>query len=188
MRSTSPLNGITRNPQAAFSRGVSAPVPHSPVLVQDEILFQVVGRNDGVVKQQGIIEGNLLVTYGMDALCNLIASGGEASDWVHAHAIGTDSTAAATDDTGLGSSKAFVYLSQASMNVSDLGARTTEYQMTYDDALAYQIHEIGLFGSNVATASMIARGILTGTNSIDKGTDDIIHMSHRLVFGTGATS
>jgi hypothetical protein len=174
--------------EAAVNPALSPPIPHCPVLVQDEILYKVVSRKSGAVRQEGIIEGNLLVTYGMDALCNLIASGGEASDWVHAHAIGTDNTAAATDDTGLGSSKAFVYLSQASMAVSDLGARTTEYQMTYDDALAYQVHELGLFASNVATASMIARGILTGANSIDKGTDDIIHMSHRLVFGTGATS
>ena len=71
------------------------------------------------------------------------------------------------------------------MAVSDKGDLTCEYQMTFADGSAYEIHEVGLFGTNNMAASMIARSML-GTDSVDKGAADTVEISYQIIASTAA--
>jgi hypothetical protein len=138
-------------------------------------------------------EGNIAVTYGLNNLAERLVSASAAfSDqttkgWCQAMAVGTDSSPAPsfTGDT-LNSSQTFVLLSAASMAVSDAGARTLEYQATFDDASAYLIAEVGLFGTQNASGSMIAHSTLAATDQVNKGTGDTVNISYQLIFDSKA--
>lgn len=171
------LNGITRPGRTP----VMNPHPHSPMTLQNRVLIDVVGP-DGVVKQHVEHNGNLMVTYGLNRLIEMLASDTDgASAWVSAGAIGTSTTAVGYSDNALGASTQIVHLSQASMAASDAGAQTLQYNMTFaSDGNASQIHEIGLFATNAATAAGVARSVL-GTDSVNRGTADEIRASYQIV-------
>lgn len=161
------------------------PSPHSPVNWQNEIRMQVVSP-EGVVKQDVLHQGNIMLTFGLNRLVELIATGGEASNWVSAMAIGTSNTAAASTQNALVASTGIVHLSQASMVASDAGNLTLAYNATFasnNPAGAAQINEVGLFATNAATASGVARSVL-GTDSVNKGANDSILITYRLIAST----
>lgn len=162
------------------------PTAHNPLRIQNRIRMQVRDRLTGEVRQDGVHVGNIMATYGLNDLIERMATGGEASDIVHMGAVGTHTTAEASGNSGLFAGTNSVFLSQGSMAVSDLGNLTVEYQMTFDDGSAYEIHEVGLLGTNNMAASLIARSMVTGANSVNKGTADEVNISYQIIAGTGA--
>ena len=72
------------------------------------------------------------------------------------------------------------------MSISDAGARTVEYQGTFDDAGSYTIKEVGLFGNAAATSNMIAHSTLAATDQVNKGTADTVNISYQLIFDSKA--
>ena len=174
------LGGITSQGGARMAN----PSPHSPALFQNQILMEVIGP-DGKVKQRIDHHGNVLLTYGLNRLGEMIASDtGGASGWVSAAAIGTDTTAASSTNNALGNSTQIVHLSQASMVASDGGSRTLQYNMTFaSDGNASEIHEIGLFATNGATSAGVARAVF-GTDSVNRGSADEIRATYKIVLGT----
>lgn len=180
MRTKSVLDGIVRGGDGASA---SNPVPHAPLMMQNRIIIDHF-TPDGQYNRT-VHEGNILATFGLDQLVNILANNSVGSDWVIAMGVGTDNTAEASTHSGLIASTAIVHLSQASMNVSDKGARTVEYQGTFDDSNAYALHEVGVFNSNVADDSMVARTLL-GTDSVNKGTGDTVNISYQIIAGTAA--
>uniref|UniRef100_A0A6M3IEF3 Uncharacterized protein n=1 Tax=viral metagenome TaxID=1070528 RepID=A0A6M3IEF3_9ZZZZ len=181
MRATNPLDCITLGRRGRIPAN---PGGHCPLTLQNRILGVVRDRETGELKQQFVHEGNVMATYGLNNLIERMATGGDASNLVHLGAVGTHTQAEASTNTGLYAGTNSKYLSQASMNVSDKGNLTVEYQMTIDDASAYQVHEVGLLGTNSMIDSLIARAML-GTNSINKGTADTIEISYQIIAGTG---
>lgn len=183
MNPRSLLSGLTRK---AFSRkAVSNPGPHNPLRMQNRIQVEVRGP-DGEVKEYRDITGNIMTTYGLNNICERMATGGEASNWCSAGAIGTSTTAASSTQSALVASTGIVHVSQSSMDASDAGDRTLRFVMTFasnNPAGAAAINEIGLFGTNAATASMLARSVL-GTASVNKGASDTINASYDIVFTT----
>lgn len=174
------LAGVTRDGHTPLTN----PGDHSVMAAQDRVIIDLIGP-DGEVKQHIDHQGNLLATYGINNLVERIATGGEASDWISAAAIGTDTTAANSTDDALGNSTQIVHLSAASMVLSDGGDMTLEVHMTYaSDGNAAEIHEHGIFGTNAATAKMVARAVL-GTDSINRGASDEIRVTHEIIFATG---
>ncbi len=63
---------------------------------------------------------------------------------------------------------------------SDLGNFTVECQTMSDDGSAYEIHEVGLRGTN----DMAARLMVTGTNSVNKGAAGEVNISYQIIEGT----
>lgn len=182
------LTGITRRPFGANSP-IQNPGPHWPAKLQNRVIIEKISPDGAVARV--VREGNVMATYGLDSLCSLLATGTQAfSDqttkgWVQCMAIGTHTTAAASTRSALGASTATVLLSEASMAVSDLGARTLEYRGTFDDANAYEINEVGLFGTqNAAGGSMVAHSVLAATDSVNKGTGDTVNVSYQIIFTT----
>ena len=178
------LEGVTRRRTSGRS-AVSNPAGHSPASLQNRLTLEVRGPNNEL-KQRKVIEGNLMMTQGLTTLAKLIATGGEASGWISAGAIGTDTTAANSTQSQLGASTAIVHRSQASMAGSDLGNMTARLAMTFasnNPAGAAQINEVGLFGTNAATNKMVARTVL-GTASVNKGASDSINISYDIVCKT----
>lgn len=176
------LEGLTR---PGRNRMPSNPGEHSPAGFHNRIRMQVVGP-DGVVKEDRTIEGNILTTYGLNRLGELIATGGEASNWISACAIGTHTLAAASTQSALSASTAIVHMSQASCDLSDAGDRTTRVLATFasnNPAGAAAINEVGLFATNAASTNMVARTVL-GTASVNKGASDTINISYDIVFTT----
>jgi len=161
------------------------PAAHLPLRLQNRIVGKVRDRETGELKQEFVHQGNIMATYGLNNLIERMATGGEASDLVHAMAVGTHTQAEASGNTGLYASTAIAYLSAASMAVSDKGDLTCEYQATFDDANAYALHEVGLLGTNDATGSLIARSML-GTDSINKGAGDTVEITYQIIAGTAA--
>lgn len=180
-----PLRGISPLSYAEMLSALNPP-PHSPIGLQDRLQMDVVGP-DGVVKQHVEVAGNILVTYGLNRLCELIATGGEASGWAAACRIGTDNTGATSTDNQLNNSTGSVAITGASMDASDQGDRTLRYVMTFasdNPSGAAQIREIGLYASSNVTTGLIARRDLTGAQSVNKGASDAINVSWDLVFTT----
>lgn len=166
-------------------RAVGNPARHCPLTIQNRIRYRVRDRLTGEVKQEGMVEGNVLTTFGLNNLGERMVTGGDASDLVHMMAVGTQTTAEASDNSGLYAGTNSVYLSQASMAVSDKGAMTVEFQATFDDGSAYEIHEVGLMGTNLMANSLVARAMV-GTDSINKGVSDEVHYSYQVIIGTAA--
>ena len=174
------LSGITRRGATPLKN----PGKHSPLLLQNRIQAEVVGP-DGVVKHRIDHRGNILATYGLNRLIEMLASDTNgASRWCSAMGIGTSTTAAASTQDSLVASTQIVHLSQASMVASDAGARTLQYNATFaSNGNACSVNEVGLFATNNATQNMIARSVL-GTDSINRGTADEIRISYQIIAGT----
>jgi len=162
------------------------PQDTSPVAARNHLVLEHLGPR-GKVKNRIDHWGNILVTNGLSRIAQLIATGGEASTlWVNAMEIGTGNTAEASTQTALDNSTAIVHLSQASLNVSDLGARTTRWVATFTSANpagAASIREVGLFFTTTAVTTLIARSEL-GTDSVNKGNSDAINISYDAVYTT----
>jgi len=160
------------------------PVGHSGLRLHNRVLADVVGP-DGRLKQHIDHTGNVLCTWGLNRLAEMLASdAGGASNWVSACAIGTDTTAANSTQDALGNSTQIVHLSQASMDASDAGSLTLQYNCTFaSNGQAAAIHEVGLFATNAATAKAVARSVL-GTDSINRGTADEIRITYQVIMST----
>lgn len=173
------LDGITRG--GIGRTPLRNPATHSPGAVQNEIKAEVWGPDSpGApprLKASVHKRGNIMATYGLNRLIEMLASdAGGASAFSRYMAIGTHTRAEASTDNDLGASTQIVTHSR-----SDAGARTVQYQATFaSDGNASAIHEVGLFETNQATASMIARTML-GTDSINRGASDEIRVSYNLV-------
>jgi hypothetical protein len=174
------------NKVAALEAANAALEKHSPFRAKNRIKIRLVGP-DGVIKQEFDHVENIMATYGLNWLCERIVTGGEASSWVQRMGIGTSTTAAASDQASLIASTASVHISDASMDASDAGNMSCNFQATFaanNPAGAAAIHEVGLFGGTALSGSMIARSVL-GTASINKGASDSIQITHQVVFTTG---
>jgi len=180
------LEGVTRVRKSA--RGpIRNPGQHSPMALQNKCIIEVRGPKNEL-KQRQVVEGNLMMTQGLTTLAKLIATGGEASGWISAGAIGTDTTAANSTQSSLGNSTGIVHRSQASMVGSDLGNMSAQFNMTFasnNPAGAAAINEVGLFGTNAATNRMVGR-IVLGASSVNKGASDTINLSYIIVAKTAA--
>ena len=178
------LRGLTR------SHGRYAPAPfqnppiHSPIGLQDHLTIEQYGPS-GELKKRAEVYGNVVATYGLNRLCELCATGGDASDHVAAARIGTDNTAASSNDSRLLASTQSIALSGASMDASDQGNRTLRYVMTFaSDGNASQIREIAIYASSNVTTGIWARRDLTGAESVNRGASDEIRVSWDFVFTT----
>jgi hypothetical protein len=180
------LAGITRPSRAVA--GLVNPPPHSPLGLQNRIIAEVHGPEG--LKQRVDHYGNIMVTYGLNRLIEMLASDSSgASRFVSAAGIGTGTTAVGYSDNALVGSTALVHMSEASMVASDAGARTLQYNMTFasnNPAGAAVINEIGLFATNAATAAMVARSVL-GTDSVNKGASDTIYVSYQIIAASASS-
>ncbi len=186
------LDGITsmgRNP-APFSN----PGQHSPVAMQNRVRIQVVGPDEEtgqiVTKHDKWTEqGNIMATYGLSKLVSHLGAGTvTTSDWIGAMRIGTDNTAATSNDTCLIASTASRDLTDAG-DVTEAGARTLRCVATFassEPAGAAQIREIGIYVSSAVTTGLVCRKELTGADSVNKGASDSINVSYDIVFTTAA--
>lgn len=193
----SALRGVTRLPMRgmelrefnAMIAAIENPAAHSSVMVKNRVRLHLVGP-DGKIKQRTPWIENIMCTFGLNKLCSFVADGGNGTDWVSAGRIGTDTTAAASTQDSLIASTGSVAVSQSNASGtgsrSNKGARTTEFQFTYESnnpAGAATINEVGLFCNSAANSGMAARTVL-GTASINKGASDRINLSHQVVFTT----
>lgn len=180
------LSGITR---PGSPKPVVNPGEHAPLAVHNKVFVEVHGPGeDGQIQQKFRREhiGNIMATFGLNNLCERVATGGEASDWVAAHRIGTSTTAESSTHDSLIASTASLALSGASLAVSDKGAQTVEYQATYasnNPAGAYSLNEVGLFVNSTANSQAVARSVL-GTDSAAVGASDEVRISHQIIFTT----
>lgn len=178
------LSGITRSGRVAAR--ATNPGDHWPVLAKDRVILE--RRSPGGKVKRIVREGNILTTYGLNDLAEKLATSTIAfnatNGWIWAGAVGTSTTAAASTDTGLIASTAIVHLSAASMVGSDAGARTLQYNMTFDDSNAYTINEVGLFGTDSATTRAVARSVLAASDQVVKGTGDTVIVSYQIIFST----
>lgn len=172
------LKGITRPGHT----DITNPGQHSPVSIQNRVQIEQYGP-DGVLKKRIDHRGNILTTYGLNRMAEMFASDASgASALANAVAIGTDTTAAASTQSGLGASTQLA--SGASFVRSDAGARTLAFNGTFaSNGNACAVHEVGIFETNNAAASMLARSVL-GTDSINRGTGDEIRTTYSFIFGT----
>lgn len=193
MDSANVLLGITRPHRGVARSETSNPSKlgdnHSPGRMFNRVRMEVVGP-DGNTKHQTPWVYNIMNTYGLDSLAQLIGSGAAktASSWISAARIGTGVTAATSTDTSLVASTASVVITAASMTNTYAGARTLEYRMTFasnNPAGAASIQEIALYCDSTATANnLAARSVLTGASSVNKGASDVINVSYDIVFTT----
>ncbi len=181
-----PLDGITR---LNFRSPLRNPGPHCPASIRNRVIIEKHSPGKGMV-QRVVQDGNMMVTYGLDQLCKLICSGsaafsdrtGTGAGWIRTMAIGTDSTAPGFSNDTLNASTASLALTGAAGSVSNKGARTLECQGTFSDGSAYTIKEVGLFATNSATGSMVAKSTLAATDQVVKGTADSVYLSHQVIF------
>lgn len=173
------LAGITR-PGHVPMTNPGQKEQHSPKRWQNRIDIDVVGP-DGTIKQKVRGVENLMVSFGLNRAAEFLATGTDAgSTFANTMAIGTSTTAAATSQDGLQASTQLA----GTFSRSDAGQQTARYLGTFaSDGNASEIHEVGVFGSNVATASMIARSVL-GTDSINRGASDEIRVTYDMIATT----
>ncbi len=187
------LDGLTR---PGRHRAVTAdelnPKRHHPLALQNRIRMQVVGPDEcgnQVTKHDAVAHGNIMATYGLSRIVSLLAGGAmDASNWIGGMAIGTNSaTAEASNNTGLYNSTWINDVTDAA-DMIEAGARTLRCVATFassQPAGAAEIREIGLFQiSNNATTSLVARRVLTGAESVNKGASDSINVSYDVIFTT----
>lgn len=176
------LSGITRMGRSPFSN----PRPkHSPLPVQNRVSFDLVGPDEfgNIVTKQSVRDvENLMVSSGLIQAAKLISTSTKAgSTYAQTMAIGTSTTAAATSQDALQASTQLC----GTFSRSDQGNQTARFLGTFaSDGNAESIQEIGLFWSNVASASMICRSVLTGTQSINRGASDQINVSYDIICTT----
>lgn len=190
-----PLIGITRPDRNRKGRHITAddinPRRHAPLGMQNRIRMQVVGPDEAtgeqVTKQDVVMEGNIMATYGLSRLVVLLAGGSmDCSSWIGGMRIGTDNTGAASTDSRLLASTGSVDLTDAS-DVTEAGARTLRCVATFasdNPAGAASIREIGIYASSNVTTGIVARKDLTGAESVNKGASDAINVSYDIVFTT----
>lgn len=184
------LDGITRL-QRPEKFNPKNPTRHSPVLIQNQIHLQIVGPDESgqiVTKEDKQITGNILTTWGLNHLCELIATGGNASNWIGGMRIGTDNTVISSTDNQLGASTGSIDLTDAS-DVIDQGNRTLRCVGEFSSnnpAGTASIREIGIFASSNDATTMIAGRELVGGNSAAKGASDSINVTYDFVFNTGS--
>lgn len=162
------------------------PDKHAPFGAQNRLRIAVVSP-EGKVRTVVDHVDNIMCTFGLNQLCQLVATGGQASSWVSACLIGTDTTAAASTQDALVASTARVVVGAGSMSMSNLGARTCRFLMTFasnNPAGAAAINEVGLFCNSTGNNQAAARSML-GTASVQKGASDSIQISYDVVFTTG---
>lgn len=179
------LDGVTRpsrNKGGGLTAGDINPRRHAPLGVQNRLRMQVVGPDEQgnlVTKHDVHAEGNIMATYGLSRLVALLAGGSmNASDWIGGMRIGTDNTAAASNDSRLLASTGSVDLTDAA-DVVEAGARTLRCVATFasdNPAGAAQIREIGLLASSNVSTGLVARKDLTGAESVNKGASDSIQV------------
>ncbi len=183
------LNGITRKGITE----IKSPNAHAPMGMRNRVIVErhtPDGKGGSKLAQRVVQKGNIMCSAGLDRLNNLLATGtntftGTAlADWTQTGAIGTDDTLPTFNDTILGASTATVHLSLTNMTRSDAGARTLEYQMTFDDGLAYTVKEVGLFASNDGAGVCIAHSTLAASDQIIKGVSDTINISHQIILSS----
>ncbi len=181
------LNGITRKGNTEIKN----PNAHSPMGMRNRVIVERYtpdGKGGSVLAQRVVQKGNIMCSIGLDVLNNLLATSALAftatNGWVQTGAIGTSTTAPTFNDTALNNSTASVHISAASMNLSDAGARTLEYQMTFDDGLAYTINEVGLFASSLPVNNCVAHSTLDATDVVIKGTADTVNVSHQIILNS----
>lgn len=187
------LEGVTRpySRRPSWTPEETNPRRHSPIGVQNRVRIQLVGprRKGGkpVVKQDVISEGNIMATYGLSRIVALLAGGAmDASSWIAGMRIGTDNTAASSNDSRLLASTASVDLTDAG-DVTEAGARTLRCIATFasdNPAGAAQIREIAIYASSNVTTGIVCRKDLTGAESVNKGASDSIQVSYDIIFTT----
>ncbi len=191
---SNPLEGVTRpgrRDQRITAEDIN-PRRHSPLGAQNRVRYVVVGPDSTgqiVTKQDKIIDGNIMATYGLSKLVSLLAGGAlNCSDWIGGMRIGTDNTAAVSTDSRLLASTGSVDLTDAG-DVTEQGARTLRCIATFlsdNPAGAAQIREIGILGSSNVSTGLVCRQDLTGANSVNKGASDQIQVSYDIIFTTAA--
>ena len=137
-------------------------------MIQDDLTLKgrldiVVTSEDGVVKQKETVE-NLVVTTGKNFVASRMA--GTSSSVMSHMAIGTDSTAAAVGDTGLGSESARVALTSTTVNNNDVVYVATFPANTPSSAAA--VTEAGIFNA-ASNGTMLCHTVFS---VINKGTSD----------------
>ena len=178
------LAGITRAGHTPFSNPKRG-TPHSPLTMQNRIHFDVVGPNEQgeIVTKQSVRDvENIMLTYGLASAAKMLSTHtASGSTWAQTMAIGTSNTAAASTQAGLQASTQLC----GTFSRSEQGSMTARFLATFgSDGNASSVQEIGIFASNVATASGICRSVLTGTQSVNRGSADIIQISYDVVFVT----
>lgn len=178
------LNGLTRptfRPSAPFNPGI-----HSPAGFHNRLIIEKHSPDGSMERREHV--GNIATTYGLNNLGALLATGTQAfsatNGWVRAMAVGTSTTAAVSTDTTLGASTASQHISGASMDVSHAGGRSLNYLGTFADANAYTINEVGVFGTNDASGSAVARSVLATSDAVVKGTGDTVNVTYQFIFTT----
>ena len=176
------LDGITR---PGYSDPIN-PGEHVPCPMRNRVIVERHTPNGEV--HRVIRDGNIMTTYGLNNLAELVASGTQAysasNGWVRVMAVGTGDAAAASTDVTLANSTASLHISAASMVASDAGNRTLQFNATFDDGNAYTIKEVGLFGTNDASGSAVARTVLAASDQVVKGTGDTVNVSYQVIFTT----
>ena len=161
MTQTSILNGITHSGKSEIKN----PNDHSPMGMRNRVIidrYTPDGEGGSVLAQRVVQKGNIMCSIGLDVLNNLLATSALAftatNGWVQTGAVGTSTTVPTFNDTALNALTASVHISDGAgdMLLADAGARTLEYQMTFDDALAYTINEVGLFASSLPINNCVA--------------------------------
>ena len=137
-------------------------------MIQDDLKLKgrldiVVTSQDGVVKQEQSVD-NLVVTTGKSFVASRMA-GSSASVMSHM-AIGTDNTAAAASDTGLGSESARVALTSTTVNNNDVVYVANFAAGTPSSAAV--ITEAGIFNAS-SSGTMLCHTVF---GAISKGTSD----------------
>lgn len=181
MIKTSILDGVVRRAEPAE--------PHSPLGVQNRVLLDVFGPNeDGnvVCKQSVVHEGNILLTYGLNRLVEMLASdAGGGSAWMNYIGLGSATQAANSTYSGILSTFGTGTVGGATHSRSDKGARTAEFQATFSDTdNPRSIQEVALCQTNTYDASGGARSVL-GTDSVVKASGDTVNISYQFIAGTG---
>lgn len=160
------LDGITRRGRKPTP--LQNPDHHAPLGMQNRIRMQVVGP-DGDIKEDKTVQGNIMATYGLSRLVALLAGGAmDASSWIAGMRIGTDNTAATSNDSRLLASTGSVDLTDAA-DIVEAGARTLRCVATFasdNPAGAATVREIGLYASSNVTTGIVARRDLTGAESV----------------------
>lgn len=181
------LDGITRPSRTPppFSNP-----RHSPLAIQNRLRMQLVGPDEHgqiITKQTVDHVHNIMNTYGMSRLVSLLAGGSmNASDWIGGMRIGTDNTAASSNDSRLLASTGSIDLTDAG-DVIEAGARTLRCVGTFgsdNPAGAATIREIGVYASSNVSTGLVNRLDLTGANSVNKGASDVLNVSVEFTFTT----
>ena len=192
MKRHSILDGVVR--PSKVRQGLTLdelnPQQHSPLQMQNRVRLQVVGPNERgeiVTKQDVIASGNVMATYGLSQLVSFLGNGTvTASNWIGGMRIGTDNTAANSTQSRLLASTGSIDLTDAGDVVASetFSLRCLGTFASNNPAGAASIQEIGLYASSDITTGIVARKVLTGAESVNKGASDSINVSYDIIFTT----